>query len=118
MKVANPRRCSQLYCSESRCALAVTSSGLVAESGSSVSAEGLVAVVGREGADAVFCRREAEVRMVEHVSSMVVLIIILRAQKVRVVLAMERFAKESRGSPLGPGIALGSSERMTTGVGQ
>lgn len=118
MQVANPRRWSQLYCSESRCALAVTSSGLVAESGSSVSGEGLGAVVGREGADAVLCLREAEVRMVEHASCIVVLITILRAQKVRVVLAMERFAKESRGCPLGPGVAPGESERTTMGVGQ
>ena len=117
MRVANPLRWSQLYCAESRCALAVTSSGLVAESGVSVSAEGLVAVVGR-GADAVLSLREAEVRMVEHAASIVVLIIILRAQKVRVVLAMERFAKESRGCPFGPGDALGESERMITGVGQ
>ena len=118
MRVANPLRWSQLYCSESRCALVVTSSGLVAESGSSVSAEGSVEVVGREGADAVLCLREAEVRMVEHASSIVLLIMILRAQKVSAVLAEERFAKESRGCPFGPGGALGESERMTTGVGQ
>ena len=118
VRVANPLRWSQLYCSESRCALAVISSGLVAELGSSVSGEGSVAFVGREGADAVLCLRDAEVRMVEHASSIVVLIIILRAQKVSVVLAMERFVKESRGWPLGPGAALGSWERMTTGVGQ
>ena len=118
MSVANPLRWSQLYCSESRCALAVTSSGLVAESGSSDSAVRSMAVVRREGADAVLCLREVEVRMVEHASSIVVLIIILRAQKVSVVLAIERFVKESRGCPLGPGGALGESERMTTGVGQ
>ena len=66
----------------------------------------------------VLCLREAEVRMVEHASSIVVLIIILRAQKVSSVLAMERFAKESRGCPVGPGFEMGESERMTTGVGQ
>ena len=118
MRVANPLRWSQLYCAESRCALGGSAAGLVGAAGASVSAEGAVAVVGEEGADAVLCLREAEVRIVEQASSIVVLIIILRAQKVSAVLAKERFTKESRGCPLGPGGALGQSERMTTGVGQ
>ena len=68
--------------------------------------------------DATLGLREFDERMVEHALAIVLLIIILRAQKVTVVLAMDRFAKESRGCPLGPGPELGASERMIIGVGQ
>ena len=66
----------------------------------------------------MLCLREVDERMVEHAVAIVPLIIIFRAQKVTVVLAMYRFAKESRGCPFGPGAELGASERMIIGVGQ
>lgn len=56
--------------------------------------------------------------MVEHVVAMVLLIVILRAQNVTVVLAMDRFVKESRVCPFGPRFELGESERIIVGVGQ
>ena len=56
--------------------------------------------------------------MVEHASAIVLLMIILRAQKVIVVLAIERFVKESRSGPFGPGVELGASEQSIVGVGQ
>ena len=62
--------------------------------------------------------REVDERMVEHAVAIVLLIIILRAQYVIVVPAMDRFVKESRGWPFGLGYKLGASERMTVGVGQ
>ena len=62
--------------------------------------------------------REVDEMMVEQASAIVLLIIIFRAQKVMVVLAMERFVNESRGWPLGPGVELGASDRIIVGVGQ
>ena len=56
--------------------------------------------------------------MVEHVVAIVLLMMILRAQKVIVVLAMDRFAKESRGCPFGPRVAPGESVPIGIGVGQ
>ena len=56
--------------------------------------------------------------MVEQEVAIVLLMMILRAQKVTVELAMDKFVKESRGCPFGPRAALGDWERVTTGVGQ
>lgn len=56
--------------------------------------------------------------MVVQAVAIVLLIIILRAQYVTVVLAMDRFVKESRGRPFGPVGELGASDRITVGVGQ
>ena len=56
--------------------------------------------------------------MAEHAVAIVLLIMILRAQKVIVVLAMDRFAKESRGCPFGPRVALRRSVGVAVGVGQ
>lgn len=62
--------------------------------------------------------REVHERMVEHAVAIVLLIVILRAQKVTVVLAIDRLANDRRGWPFGPGGELGESERIIVGVGQ
>ena len=56
--------------------------------------------------------------MAEHAVAIVLLMMILRAQKVIVVLAMDKFAKVSRGCPFGPRVALEKSARIAIGVGQ
>lgn len=68
--------------------------------------------------DAMLGLRDVEDMMVEQASAIVLLIIILRAQNVMVVLAMDRFVNESLGCPFGPGVELGASERIIIGVGQ
>ena len=68
--------------------------------------------------DIGFGLREVDERMAEHTVAIVLLIMILRAQKVIVVLAMDKFAKESRGCPFGPRVALEEPVRIAIGVGQ
>ena len=56
--------------------------------------------------------------MAEHAVAIVLLMMIFRAQKVIVVLAMDKFAKESGGCPFGLRVALRDSARVAIGVGQ
>lgn len=98
--------------------MAVSSSGL--EAGSELSATSSVPaeIVSTVSKDATLCLRELDESMVEHAVAIVVLMIILRAQNVIVVPAMDKFVKESRGCPFGPRVEPGESERIMLGVGQ
>lgn len=106
------------YCFDSRCALAVASSGLEVGSDLSFTSSGPVETVSTVSKDATLCLRAEDERMAEHAVAIVLLMIILRAQKVIVVLAIDRLANDRRGWPLGPGSKPGESERTTNGVGQ
>ena len=68
--------------------------------------------------DTTFSLRELDHRIAEHAFSIVLLMKILRAQKVTVVPAMDKLVKESRDGPFGPEVALGVSEQVSVGVGQ
>lgn len=111
-------RCAKLYSFDSRCAFAKISEGLEAGSEWSTIPSRPVDIVPTALRDTTLLLQEVGKMIVEHTDAIVLLIMILRAQKVTVVLAMARFAKDSRCRPSGPGAALGHSERIIVGVGQ
>ena len=118
MSVAKPLRCAKSYCFDSRCAIAITTAELGAGLQLAGSASRPVDVLPIALRDIALSFGESGERMVEHVVAIVLLTMILRAQKVIVVVAMDKFAKESRGCPFGPRAAPGGSAWIDIGVGQ